>query len=101
MALAVNTVIAEQGGYVVVANGKIAAIARLPVGGILSEAPVAELAESIRRVRAAMIDLGYNHTNVIMSFSTLSLPVSPELKISDKGLIDTAAQKIVSLFEAG
>jgi adenine deaminase len=99
MALAVNAVIAEQGAYVVAADGKIAACAPLPVGGILSEAPIEELGESIRRVREAMIDLGYNHQNVIMSFSTLSLPVSPELKISDKGLIDTAAQKIVSLFE--
>ncbi len=35
-----------------------------------------------------MRDLGYNHMNEIMSFSTLSLPVSPALKITDKGLID-------------
>ena len=40
-----------------------------------------------------MQDLGYVHDNEIMSFSTLSLLVSPQLKISDKGMIDTTKQK--------
>jgi len=97
--LAVNTVIEEQGGYVVVKEGKVAANAPLVVGGILSEAPIEELGASIRQVRQAMTELGYVHKNVIMSFSTLSLPVSPELKITDKGLIDTASQSIIDLFE--
>ncbi|GHV94912.1 adenine deaminase [Spirochaetia bacterium] len=97
--LAVNTLIEEQGGYVVAREGKIVANTRLPVAGILSEAPIEELAAAIRQVRQAMIDLGYVHKNVIMSFSTLSLPVSPELKISDKGLIDTVSQSIVGLYE--
>jgi adenine deaminase len=101
MVLAVNTLIEEQGGYVVVKEGKIAANARLPVAGILSEAPIEELAAAIRQVRQAMNDLGYVHKNVIMSFSTLSLPVSPELKISDKGLIDTASQSIVNFICKG
>lgn len=41
--------------------------------------------------------LGYRHYNPIMSISTHSLPVSPDLKITDWGLIDVNAGKVVSL----
>lgn len=44
-----------------------------------------------------MQKLGYQHDNEIMSFSTLSLPVSPELKVTDIGMINTKTQEIVSL----
>lgn len=99
MAAAANAVIAEQGGYLVVRGGAVVANAPLPVGGIVSEAPIAELAESIRSVREAMRELGYAHVNEIMSFSTLSLLVSPRLKISDKGLVDVKAQTLVENYE--
>lgn len=99
MAAAANAVIARQGAYLVVRGGSVVAEAALPVGGIVSEAPIAELAESIRSVRAAMRELGYVHVNEIMSFSTLSLLVSPKLKISDRGLVDVRSQTLVESYE--
>ena len=60
----------------------------MQVGGIVSDQPLAELAGQIEAVRAAMEDqLGYVHHNAVMSFATLSLPVSPEVKLTDKGLL--------------
>lgn len=44
-----------------------------------------------------MSQLGYKHYNPIMSLCTLSLPVSPALKITDKGLTDVNQGKIVNL----
>lgn len=41
--------------------------------------------------------LGYKHYNPIMSIATHSLPVSPYLKITDRGLIDVNAGQIVPL----
>ncbi|MCY6369462.1 adenine deaminase C-terminal domain-containing protein [Clostridium ganghwense] len=98
MAVAVNWIIENNGGYCVVKDGKIEAGVELPVGGILSEERIDVLADKLKRVREALQDLGYKHMNEIMSFSTLSLPVSPALKITDKGLIDVKKQEIVSLF---
>ncbi len=95
MVLAINTLIDQQGGYLVVCDGKILANARLNVGGILSDGPLETLAAEIQAVRAAMQHLGYDHANEIMSFSTLSLLVSPRLKISDKGLVDVRTQTLV------
>ncbi|WP_150265084.1 adenine deaminase [Paenibacillus tepidiphilus] len=97
MALAANTVIAEQGGFCVVCDGEVLALLALPVGGILTEAPLAETAERVLALRKAMESLGYNHYNPIMSISTHSLPVSPALKITDHGLIDVSAGKVVPL----
>ncbi len=99
MELAANALISQQGGYLVARRGEILANARLPIGGIVSDGPIEELAEEIRGVRAGMLSLGYEHVDAIMSFSTLSLLVSPRLKLSDKGLIDVATQTLVEPYD--
>ncbi len=98
MVHAANTVIEAQGGCCVVENGEVKALLKLPVGGILSEAPLAEVGLEVKQLVAAMRELGYKHYNPIMSMSTLSLPVSPALKITDFGLIDVNKGEVVDLF---
>jgi len=97
MQLAANLVIRNQGGFAVVHEGQVLANLQLPVGGILTEAPLEQAAEEVQRLTDAMRSLGYNHYNPIMSISTHSLPVSPALKITDFGLIDVNKGKVVSL----
>jgi adenine deaminase len=96
--LAANWVIENQGGYCVVENGEIKASLQLEVAGILTEKPLPLLADKISRIREAMIELGYEHYNPIMSLSTNTLPVSPALKLTDKGLIDVEKMKVINLF---
>ncbi|UNK18688.1 amidohydrolase family protein [Paenibacillus sp. N3/727] len=97
MALASNTVIADQGGFCVVKDGKVLAHIPLPVGGILSEEPFEEFGQAVKQLREAMESLGYEHYNPIMSLCTHSLPVSPALKLTDLGLIDVHAGQVVPL----
>ncbi|WP_223068339.1 adenine deaminase [Paenibacillus caui] len=97
MLIAANEVIRSQGGFCVVEDGQVLAMMKLPVGGILTEAPLEEAGRSVQELRSAMTSLGYKHYNPIMSISTHSLPVSPALKITDQGLIDVGQGKIVSL----
>lgn len=99
MAAAQNRVIELQGGYVAAEHGRVTAEARLPVGGILYDGPVEELASDLGRVRQAMRELGYENNNEIMSMSTLGLPVSPELKLTDYGLLDVRSQEPRPLIE--
>lgn len=94
---AANRIIELQGGICAVENGKIKAEVELPVAGILSEKSVDDLGPEVKKLRRAMTELGYKHYNPIMSLCTLSLPVSPELKITDKGLIDVTESKIIDL----
>lgn len=99
MLLAQHNIIDMQGGYIVCSNNKIIAKAVLNVGGIVNDVDINILAQNIKDIRKAMNNLGYEHINEIMSFSTLSLPlpVSPEIKITDKGIIYTKTQQFINL----
>ncbi|NLD17506.1 MAG: adenine deaminase [Tissierellia bacterium] len=94
---AINTVIEQQGGFVVAKNGEILGNLELPVGGIMSDETVKDVAEKLEKVRNALINQGYNHYNPIMSIGTLGLAVSPFLKLTDVGLVDVPNGKIVDL----
>lgn len=97
MVIAVNNVIKKQGGYYVVEDGKVIGKADLPIAGILSDKPLSELGAEMESVKNALKHLGYEHNNMIMSISTISLPVSQELKLTDKGLVKVNEQKLVPL----
>lgn len=94
-----HKILAEQGGYVVAKNGQVVANAPLRIGGVVSEEPIEKLAQELKQVRHEMQELGYHNFNEIMSFSTISLLVSPALKISDKGMFDVKTQTPIPLFE--
>lgn len=99
MELAQHALLEQEGGFVVVQNHQVRASAVLEIGGIVSSAPIEKLGADLENVRRAMQELGYEHDNEIMSFSTLSLLVSPEIKVSDRGMIDTRTQRILPLIE--
>lgn len=88
-----------QGGFSVSVGGKITAGICLKVGGIISDAPIEELAKQTKSVRMAIEQLGYKNNNVIMSIATLALLVSPELKMSDKGLFHVKTQEFEPLLK--
>lgn len=100
MVAAQNRVVELEGGFVAARKGRPFAEARLPVGGIISDAPLNELADDLGRVRQAFRELGYVNNNEIMSMGTLALPVSPALKLTDYGLLDVKSQDKVPLIEA-
>ncbi|MFA1712459.1 adenine deaminase C-terminal domain-containing protein [Peribacillus frigoritolerans] len=97
MMIAANEVIRKQGGVCCVHDGEVLSMIPLPVGGILSEEPMDIVSKQVQHLTDALKSLGYEHYNVIMSLSTLSLPVSPALKITDHGLINVNEGKTVPL----
>ena len=54
----------------------------------------------LHEVRESLHALGYTHRTPIMSLCTLGLPVSPALKLTDKGLVDVRAGQLVELITA-
>jgi len=99
MVEAANYVIESQGGISVVHNGKLLAYQKLPVGGIMGLNCSEEVAENIALIKRTLYNLGYNHFDPIKSVTTLTLTVSPELKITPRGLFDVVENKIIELFE--
>lgn len=88
-----------NGGYAVSKDGKVTAACPLPIGGILSDESVPVLGKQLQAVRNGMREIGYKNTNEIMSFSTLSLPVSPKIKITDFGMMDVHTHEHIPLVE--
>jgi len=97
MVLAANSVLARQGGLVVVRDGKIVAEMPLPVAGILTEDPLPLAAQRLAAVTRALKDQGWGNSNPVMSLCTIALPVSPALKVTDRGLVDVRQGKLVDL----
>ena len=64
----------------------------------MSERDPYQVAKSIEDVEAAMRQIGYVHYNPVMSLATTCLPVSMDVKITDKGLVDVINGKIISIF---
>jgi adenine deaminase len=88
------------GGYVAVAGGKVAASLPLPIAGLMSDRPAEEVAESLTKLLDKAHVWGSRVANPFVTLSFLALPVIPELKLTDKGLVDVASFKVVSLFRA-
>jgi len=101
MEIAMKWVIRNQGGICVVSNGRILASMVLTVGGILSEKTMEDLSEEVEAIVESMRQLGFMHRNPLMSFSTLTLPVSPDIKITDKGIFRTGDGTVQNLFLSG
>ena len=94
-----HLILKEQGGYGVSVGSLLKAFCPLPIGGILSDEPIEVIGKNLSKVRLAMEELGYENSNAVMSFSTLSLPVSPTTKVTDKGIFDCITQQKIPLVE--
>ena len=89
----------SQGGKIVVENQKTLAHLKLPIAGLMSDRPAQEVQEQIEQLDEAAKKIGCKIDEPFMSMAFLSLSVIPELKITDKGLIDANNFEITNLFE--
>ena len=97
MLTAVLTIKKMNGGLVVVKDGDVEASLALPVAGLISEMDIRTVADSVGICIDAAHDLGSQLRNPFMTLSFLCLPVVPELKLTDKGLVDVAKSDFVPL----
>lgn len=87
-----------QGGQCVVADGQVIADVPLPIAGLMSDKPLDVVRGQLDRMNAAARSLGVYIHEPFMALSFLALPVIPELKLTDKGLVDVRAFRLVDLF---
>ena len=98
MALAANRLAEVGGGVVVYRDGQELALVRLPIAGLMSDAPAEEVAHDAALMVQAMQDCGCDLNNAYMQHSLLALVVIPALRISDLGLIDVTTFEKTELF---
>ncbi|NVL02452.1 adenine deaminase [Ruegeria pomeroyi] len=99
MALAANRLAEVGGGITIWRDGQELALVELPIAGLMSDSPAAEVAAKAQAMVEAMAACGCTLNNAYMQHSLLALVVIPELRISDLGLIDVRSFERIDLLE--
>jgi adenine deaminase len=99
MAMAANTLAQCGGGQVAVKDGEVIALVELNIGGLMSTEHVDIVARKADLVLKAFRQCGCGLNNPNMQLSLLGLVVIPELRISDKGLVDVSKFDFVPVLE--
>ena len=99
MALAANRLTEVGGGIALYRDGVELALVELPIAGLMSDSPAAEVAAKAQRMIESMQSCGCQLNNAFMQHSLLALVVIPELRISDLGLVDVRTSEKIDLLE--
>ena len=93
--VAVKHIEKMQGGLVVVAEGEVITSLPLPVAGLLSGEPLETVVANIEEVEQVARELGTRLTSPFSTLSFVALPVIPELRLTDLGLVDVSEFRII------
>jgi adenine deaminase len=99
MAIAANELAVCGGGQVVVREGRVIGKVALPIAGLMSDRPATEVARAAAGVLRGFRECGCVLHNPNMQLSLLGLVVIPELRLSDKGLVDVNRFAVIRVLE--
>ena len=88
MALAANELIKCGGGLVAVRDGKVLGKVELPIAGIMSDKPLAQMDKDVHELELAWEELGCTLPSPFMTMSIIPLACLPELRLTNKGIVD-------------
>lgn len=88
MRQAVNRVLEIGGGIVAFEGGKVAYELRLPLGGMMSDAPMTELAQKDREIRAFLSARGFPFHDPLYTLIFLPNDFLPEVRLNRNGVVD-------------
>jgi adenine deaminase len=84
-----------RGGLVVAVNGRVLASLALPVAGLLSDEPLEAVVAGLEKLERLAMDLGAKLPSSFATLSFLALPVIPELRLTDLGLVDVNEFRLI------
>jgi len=97
MTACVERLVELGGGIAVARDGAVRGELALPVAGLLSEAPAEAVVERLDELTALLREQGVAGDAPFMTLSFLALSVIPDLKLTDRGLVDVTAARVVPL----
>ena len=97
MALAANTLIECGGGMVAVQNGKVLGVVPLPIAGLMNDKPAEEMSELVEALEAAWAQIGCSMPSPFMTMALIPLACLPELRLTNRGLVDCRTFEFVPL----
>lgn len=84
-----------NGGLVVAADGKVLASLALPIAGLLSDEPLEVVVGKLEELERLAVDLGTTLSSPFATLSFLALPVIPEIRLTDLGLVNVNEFKLI------
>jgi len=84
-----------HGGLVVTADSKVLASLALPIAGLLSDEPLEVVVDKLDKLERLARDLGTILKSPFATLSFLALPVVPELRLTDLGLVDVNEFRLI------
>lgn len=97
MRVALAALAASGGGFCVVRGGAVIAHLPLPLGGLMSLEEPEAIARALEELHAASQSIGCELPEPFLQLAFLSLPVIPSLKLTDRGLMDVDAFKLIDV----
>lgn len=88
------------GGGMCCADGENVTLIPLPVAGLMSDKSCRDVAGMIQQFKEALWSCGMPQKNPMMRITTLALPVIPNAKYSDLGLVDVMKKELIEIFPA-
>jgi adenine deaminase len=98
MQAAAERLVERGGGIVAVDQGIVRAELPLPIAGLISEEPLESVIAASRACHQAAHDLGCRLDSPFQTMAFLALSVIPQLKLTDRGLVDVDAFELVDLW---
>jgi adenine deaminase len=93
--IAIKEIEKLQGGLAVVADGKVLGSLQLSIGGLMSVEPLEAVSDKLQNLKRIAAELGAKLPDSFATLSFMALPVIPELRLTDLGLVDVVEFKIV------
>jgi len=96
MIQAANLLVQNGGGMVAVRDQKPLSLLPLPIAGLMSDKSVETVSKQMEELKEAWSKLGSNLPSPTITLAFTTLSVIPELRITDKGLLDTVQFRFVN-----
>ncbi len=98
MALAANTLIQCGGGMVVVADGEVLGLVELPIAGLMDDLEAEQMSKKVHGLEDAWAQIGCAMPSPFMTMALIPLACLPELRLTNRGLVDCTKFEFVDLF---
>lgn len=99
MYLAQKELVKSQGGRIVIKDGEVLAKLPLPIAGLMSDKDYEYVTSQSEALNVAAKEIGCKVDDPFMTMGFVSLPVIPELKITDKGVFSTKTFDFIDIFD--
>ena len=98
MALAAETLIRSGGGLCAVQRGRVLGHVPLPIAGLMNDLPTEQMAALVAQLEQAWEQIGCTCPSPFMTMASIPLACIPELRLTDRGLVDCRTFQFADLF---